>query len=100
VASLKNCDSESNTQSSVKLVATNLIANGKLEEGIELLCMVGFVLDACRYLQDNNQWEKATWLAKLRLTNSDYIDVVNKWCDHLCAINRKVYLIFFLSKNL
>ena len=84
MSSIKNSKTiDPNLQSSIKLVATNLIANGKLLEGIELLCLVGLVIDACRYLQDNNQWYKAAWVAKMRLSESDYIDVVRRWSDHL-----------------
>ena len=38
-------------QNTIKLVAMNLIAAGKLDEGVELLCLVGCHLDACYYLQ-------------------------------------------------
>ncbi|KAH7978845.1 hypothetical protein HPB49_006973 [Dermacentor silvarum] len=48
VASLKT---ESKAQSVVKLVATNLIANGRTWDGVQLLCLIGKGLDACRYLQ-------------------------------------------------
>jgi hypothetical protein len=25
-------------------------------EGIEILCLIDLIIDACRYLQDNNEW--------------------------------------------
>ena len=34
-------------------------------EGTELLCMIGKVPDACRYLQTYGEWYKAAWLAKV-----------------------------------
>jgi len=53
------------SQSTIKLVATNLIANGKLSEGVQLLCLIEKGLDACRYLQTYDQWDQAAWLAKV-----------------------------------
>ena len=32
-----------------KLVATNLIANGKVDEGVQLLCTIDLCAEACRY---------------------------------------------------
>lgn len=83
----------SNLKSSIKLIATNLIANGKLADGIQLLCLNGLVYDACRYLQDNSQWDKAIWLAKMRLNDEDLVEVIKRWSDYLCSsqINKKVY---------
>ena len=40
-----------NQLSTTKLVATKLIAEGKLWEGVQLLCLVGKVWDACTYLR-------------------------------------------------
>lgn len=36
-------------------------------EGVEILCLLGKVLDACKYLQTYDQWQQAAWLAKVRL---------------------------------
>lgn len=33
----------------VKVVATNMIACNKIDEGVQLLCLIGKGLDACRY---------------------------------------------------
>lgn len=46
-------------QNSIKLVAMNLIASGRLMEGVELLCTIGNGLDACRYLQTHGKWKLA-----------------------------------------
>ena len=82
----------SNLKSSIKLISTNLIANGKLNEGVQLLCLIGLVQDACRYLQDGNKWDKAIWLAKMRLNDENLIDIIKRWSDYLCMpqINKKV----------
>lgn len=76
---------ETSNNTVTKLVATNLIANGKVDEGVQLLCTIGLCSEACRYLQDHNQWERSIWLAKLRLkTNSnEYIDVIKRWSENL-----------------
>ena len=55
----------------IKLVATNMIAEGKLWEGVELLCMTDKVYDACKYLQSEQHWDSSLWLAKCRLGNSE-----------------------------
>ncbi|GAB1607865.1 WD repeat-containing protein 11-like isoform X2 [Argonauta hians] len=77
------------SQSTIKLVATNLIANGKLSEGIQLLCLIDKGLDACRYLQTYGHWEEAVWLAKATLNYSEYSEVVKRWADHLSQHGHK-----------
>ncbi|XP_071090050.1 WD repeat-containing protein 11-like isoform X1 [Haliotis cracherodii] len=84
------------SQSTIKLVATNLIANGKLSEGVQLLCLIDKGLDACRYLQTYGNWDKAVWLAKVRtpcatLDNNECSEVMKRWADHLCGtqVNQK-----------
>ena len=51
------------------------------------MCLIGLVFDACRYLQDNNQWAKAAWLAKMRLNEEEYIEVIKRWCDNVLCSN-------------
>ena len=68
-------------------VATNLIAEGKLWEGVELLCLTDKVYEACIYLQSCQHWDSSLWLAKCRLGNSanhreDLSKVVSKYSDH------------------
>ncbi|KAK8771560.1 hypothetical protein V5799_025192 [Amblyomma americanum] len=86
VASLKT---ESKAQSVVKLVATNLIANGRTWDGVQLLCLIGKGLDACRYLQAAGQWEDSVWLAKCILSGDALSEVVSKWAEHLIQLNQK-----------
>ncbi|XP_077544375.1 WD repeat-containing protein 11-like isoform X1 [Haemaphysalis longicornis] len=86
VASLK---SESKAQSVVKLVATNLIANGRTWDGVQLLCLIGKSLDACRYLQAAGQWEDSVWLAKCTLGGPGRCEVVAKWAEHLGQLGHK-----------
>ena len=55
-ACLVSVNSGADNTNTVKLVATNLIADGKLWEEVELVCMIGKVFDACQYLQSSNEW--------------------------------------------
>lgn len=49
----------------VKLVATSLIANGHILEGVELLNFICKTADSCRYLQSAEKWLDSIWLAKV-----------------------------------
>lgn len=72
-------------------MATNLIANGKIKEGVQLLCLIDKGMDACRYLQTYGAWDQAVWLAKATLTETDCCEVMKRWVDHLCGtqVNQK-----------
>ena len=59
----------------MKLVATNLIANGRLAEGVQLLCLIDKGLDACRYLQTYGAWDQAVWLAKVAMAQFFWVGV-------------------------
>ncbi|KAF4521502.1 hypothetical protein B566_EDAN001802 [Ephemera danica] len=78
-------------QSTIKLVATNLIANGNIWEGVQLLCLIGKGLDACRYLSSYGLWSRAAWLAKSVLPHGERDEVLKKWADHLASTGHKVY---------
>lgn len=73
------------SQSTIKLVATNLIASGKLKEGVQLLCLIDKGLDACRYLQTYGEWDSAAWLAKATLNYPDCAEVMRRWVEHLSS---------------
>uniref|UniRef100_A0A3Q3W4A3 WD repeat-containing protein 11 n=1 Tax=Mola mola TaxID=94237 RepID=A0A3Q3W4A3_MOLML len=101
--SLKAClvttiTSSGPSQSTIKLVATNMIANGKLAEGVQLLCLIDKAADACRYLQTYGEWNRAAWLAKVRLSPSESSDVLKRWAEHLCSpqVNHKSKAILVL----
>ncbi|TRY71297.1 hypothetical protein DNTS_007637 [Danionella cerebrum] len=94
--SLKAClvttiTSSGPSQSTIKLVATNMIANGKLAEGVQLLCLIDKAADACRYLQTYGEWNRAAWLAKVRLNAAEGSDVLKRWAEHLSSpqVNQK-----------
>ncbi|KAK7498382.1 hypothetical protein BaRGS_00010336, partial [Batillaria attramentaria] len=79
------------SQSTMKLVATNLIASARLSEGVQLLCLIDKGLDACRYLQTYGAWDQAVWLAKSTLDFNECSEVMKRWADHLCTtqVNQK-----------
>ncbi|XP_050421580.1 WD repeat-containing protein 11-like [Adelges cooleyi] len=80
---IASIDSNTSNQSTIKLVAANLISDNKIDEGIQLLCMIGKGSQACRYLISYNQWEQAVWLAKCSLPRDDCDTVLKSWADHL-----------------
>lgn len=63
--STADTNDDNSPQPVLKLVATSLIASGAVEEGVQLLYLIGKVQDACRYLQSNGFWEKSVWVAKV-----------------------------------
>ena len=72
-------------------VATNMIAEGKLWEGVELLCLSDKVFDACIYLQSCQNWDSSLWLAKCRLGNSaQHRDSLSKGSIDLVLTGRYV----------
>ncbi|VDL92677.1 unnamed protein product [Schistocephalus solidus] len=90
-----------NYNSTVKLLAANMISNNHLHEGVELLCMLGLHVDACRYLETYNEWGTAVWLAKCALEKSDADEVMRRWAVHLASrANQKAYLFVQLPFGL
>ncbi|CAF3727570.1 unnamed protein product [Adineta steineri] len=85
ISTMQKQTTETSKNTVTKLVATNLIANGKVDEGVQLLCTIDLCAEACRYLQDHNQWERSIWLAKLRLksNSTEYIDVMKRWSEYI-----------------
>jgi len=67
----------------MQIVATNLIANNQLEEGVELLCLMGRGLEGCRYLQNNGRWKEAATMAKSSLPAHEANSVILRWALHL-----------------
>ncbi|KAK9508466.1 hypothetical protein O3M35_006019 [Rhynocoris fuscipes] len=83
-------------QSTIKLVATNLIANGKIWEGVQLLCLIGKGLDGCRYLVSYGMWESAVWLAKSVLPPAETLEVMIKYADQLVSKGDRFAAILIL----
>ena len=49
----------------VQSVASNLIAQNKLREGIQLLLLIRNGIEACQHLQNASRWDEAALLAKV-----------------------------------
>lgn len=77
-------------QNTVKLVATNLISNDAIEEGVQLLCLIGKSLDACNVLQTYDRWSEAALLAKLTLGPADVALVFRRWANFLISSNQLI----------
>eukprot|EP01133_Synstelium_polycarpum_P007218 gene7218-8382_t len=75
-------------ESTVRLIADNLVAVGKLDEGIQFLCMIDKSLDACKYLQSHGRWNDAAQLAKTNLPEDECMVVHRAWAIHLISLNK------------
>lgn len=89
-----------NAHSTLKLVATHLIASGHIWQGVEILILNGQVPDACRYLQANHLWEDSARVAKLLLMDkekgvgtlaevSEAAEIWRRWASHLSNCRQK-----------
>ncbi|KAM3720262.1 WD repeat-containing protein [Dirofilaria immitis] len=85
-------------RSIIKLVATNLIANECMTDGVQMLFLIGHGDDACRYLQAHGFWSKSFHFAKLGF--DDWKDVGNKWVEHLTALKSQKNLCSLLAANI
>lgn len=81
--------SQQSFQQTVGEVAHNMVASGWLEDGVQLLCLVGRGAEACRHLQDHARWTDAAWLAKIVLSDAEAAAVLRHWVAHLVTAGRK-----------
>ncbi|CAG2111089.1 unnamed protein product [Medioppia subpectinata] len=96
ITSLQSNDSSAHPV--IKLVATNLIANGRVGDGSQLLCLIGKTQDACRYLQSANKWLESVCLAKCTLEGEEYVEIMRRWAEHLISqSNYKTAVFIFIS---
>ena len=65
--------------------ATNLLATEYLQEGVQLLLLIGRGLDACTHLQNRGQWNEAARIAKTSLPRNQAAEVFRRWANHLIA---------------
>lgn len=66
-----------------------MVASGWLEDGVQLLCLIGKGAEACRHLQEQSRWTDAAWLAKVVLPDHEAAAILRRWVDHLVASGRK-----------
>jgi hypothetical protein len=69
--------------STMLVCATNLIATDRLDEGVQMLVLIGRGLDACQHLQNRGLWQQAARIAKTSLSPADSAIVMMRWADHL-----------------
>jgi len=69
--------------STMKMVATSLLSEGKVWEGVELLVLTGKVGDACSYLKSAGHWDQALWLGKCRMDEEEFRVLAGRWADYL-----------------
>jgi hypothetical protein len=76
-------------KNTMKLIGTNLIANNNIDEGIQMLCLIGKSFDACRYLQSYDRWTDSIWLAKIALPEEECSDIMRRWAKFLSQSDQK-----------
>lgn len=80
-----NFDSES-CQCFIKLVAMNMIANGNINDGVQMLFLIDHGLDACKHLQLQGNWLQSVLYAKAN-NKIDVKEVIKKFADQLLTEN-------------
>ncbi|CAI2312449.1 unnamed protein product [Caenorhabditis sp. 36 PRJEB53466] len=96
-ALLVSCQDNEKAKSLIKLIATNLIASDLIEDGVELLFLVGAGGDACKYLQSQKQWTKSIVYAKMGL--DDPSEVESKWIGHLVEEAKQIRVLADASRR-
>ena len=74
-------------ESVMKMVATNLVSEGRMWEGVLLLVLIGKVRDACSYLRSAGCHDQTMLVGRCLLEDNDWTDLLTKYADHL--INTK-----------
>lgn len=96
-ALLVSCQDNEKAKSLIKLIATNLIASDLIEDGVELLFLVGAGGDACKYLQSQKLWTKSIVYAKMGL--EDPTEVETKWISHLADEAKQIRVLAEASRR-
>ncbi|CCD66200.1 WD_REPEATS_REGION domain-containing protein [Caenorhabditis elegans] len=96
-ALLVSCQDNEKAKSLIKLIATNLIASDLIEDGVELLFLVGAGGDACKYLQSQKLWTKSIVYAKMGL--DDPTEVESKWIGHLADEAKQIRVLAEASRR-
>ena len=78
-------------ESVMKMVATNLVSEGRMWEGVLLLVLIGKVKDACSYLRSAGCQEETMLVGRCLLQEEDWLELINKYAEHL--INTKQHRV-------
>jgi hypothetical protein len=71
------------TKAVLKIVATNLLASGDTDDGLELLCLLSKHSEAVKYVESANDWSKAILLSKSSLNTAQAHDSLSKYGHYL-----------------
>jgi len=74
----------------IKMVATNLIAQNNISDGIVLLFLIEQGVDACRFLASNGRWLQSIQYAKMSKDKNDVEQLMIKWADIMNSDGSKV----------
>ena len=77
--------STTQSESIMKMVATNFVSEGKMWEGVQLLVLIGKVKDACSYLRSGGYHDQGMLVGRCLLEDKDWGELVTKYADHLIA---------------
>jgi hypothetical protein len=69
--------------STAQSFAVTLIDNGRLDEGVEILCLIGQYGIACRHLSQAGRWREACTLAKATLDEASASEIFRSWATVL-----------------
>jgi len=72
-----------NFVATTKMVAGQLIAQGRLQEGVQLLCLIGKAADACKFMISEGKWPEAAWLANIALDAHERDSIMTQWAGFL-----------------
>jgi hypothetical protein len=67
----------------LKIIATNLIACGDTDGGLELLCLLQKHNEAYKYVESTNEWGKALLLCKTALNDKNSEDSLLKYAQFI-----------------
>jgi len=77
------------TKAVLKIVATNLLASGETDDGLEILCLLSKHSEAVKYVESANDWPKAILLSKTSLSPKQAQDCLSKY-GHFLNSQRQV----------
>jgi len=81
IQSTANADT-SQSESIIKMVATNFVSEGKMWEGVQLLVLIGKVKDACSYLWSGGYHDQSLVVGRCLLEEKEWKELVMKYSEH------------------
>ena len=82
---VQTTSSNNQTDSIMKMVATNFVAEGRVWEGVLLLILIGKVKDAVSYLRSGGYQDQSMVVARCLMDTQDWSQLLVKYVDHLIA---------------